>query len=142
MTSQLPYIQCVSCGTQIGHLYADFYYVSAVLEKSHDLLLTETKDNIENKKNDRSFLLNFQLKSNPDRNVWTDYLETYYVWLSDPDNEKYRGVHTPKSLILESLLTRRSKLSEDSLPLNSSSPYAVRFCCKSAFLCDNSRAPY
>ncbi len=138
MTSQLILIQCLSCGNQLGHLYKYFYNCSHVIHKDHQGIL----DDLSKFDKDEDFKKQFNVEHGKfTRNLWDTFLKTYYTWLLTDESKPYRELYTAKSLILQALLSK-DVLDKEKLPLNFSSPDAVRYCCRSVFLCDNSKAPY
>jgi DNA-directed RNA polymerase subunit N (RpoN/RPB10) len=154
MTSQLSYVSCVTCGNQLGHLFEPYYEcVYKLSEKPNNYHFKLT-----NKDDDGELLTPgevdaglFQIKD-LDRNIWNDYLKAYYTWLQRPVSEedntlnlvKYNTM-SAKGLVMQALLADYNitlDTIDDHLPLNFSKQECVKYCCRQAFLTDNSKAIY
>lgn len=133
MSTQLPMIECSSCGKIVGHLYHDYYNALLVLESIHDKLVNGSMslsaaqamfDGLEN------------------GNLWEKYLGKYYDYVQK-HSEFDHTLFAPKSLICHALLFHR-KLEDSDLPLNEHSrdPGCVKYCCMRMLQCDNSQASY
>ena len=142
MTSQLPYMQCVTCGNQLGHLFNNYYQMSYNLEESKnnyhdDLIKKKIKPS---DVDERLFLLEDE---EGDGNIWTSFLKGYYTWLQDTGNT---CTMTAKGLVMQALLANYNLTNEEEikehLPFNFSNQDTVRYCCKTALLTDNSKAIY
>lgn len=129
MSTQLPMIECSSCGKIIGHLYKDFYDAVMTLEKHHDSFL---------KGADGSGL--FRALRNED--IWAKYLKKYYEHLRS-DTSVDANLYSPKALVAKALLFHRY-LQDSDLPLHEHERDSgcVRYCCIRMLMCDNSEAPY
>ncbi len=139
MTSQLPYVQCVTCGNQIGHLFNSFYQLTYNLEEKtnnyHNLLIAGkiSPDSV-----DDSLFVTDEI------NIWSSFLKGYYEWFQNSGQTACNM--SAKGLVIQALLAdynlETEKEIKEHLPFNFSNQDAVRYCCRTAFLTDNSKALY
>ena len=139
--SQLPYVCCVSCGNQLGHLFEHYYTFTKNLNDYHDGLVSGDMAPTEV---DRSLFIIEDMGYNG-YNIWDSFLKGYYTWLQDGDNRKKANM-TASGLVMQALLADYNLKSESDinkhLPFNFSGQDCVRICCKTALLTDNSKAVY
>jgi len=114
MSYHLPMIECSSCGKIIGHLYHDYYELS--LKTSRILKsLTDKEDDLSTVYK----ALADQIDGNSDfkygdGNSLSEYLSTYYEWLSENLEHDY---FTPHNIVARGLLRLRD-LKPEHLPIN------------------------
>ena len=136
MTSQLPYVQCITCGNQLGHLFSEYYQLSYNLENQnyHNDLLS---GNIKPSEVDESLF-----STDTGYNIWTSFLKGYYTWIQKGNECNM----TIKGLVMQALLADYNLSNEEEikkhLPFNFSDQDSVRYCCRTALLTDNSKAIY
>ena len=145
--SQLPYVCCVSCGNQLGHLFEHYYVCTKNLNDYHAGLISGKTEPGEI---DTSLFQIADLKS--EFNLWDKFLKGYYTWLQEKDDsgeyirlDSHQNM-TPGGLVMQGLLAdfnleTKEELNEH-LPFNFSGQDCVRICCKTALLTDNSKALY
>lgn len=133
MSSQLPMIECSSCGNIVGHLYDDYYLALETLTPIHDDLVT-------GRLTPSSVVSLFSKLKNG--NIFEHYLQLYYEDLVE--NGRDANLYTPAALVSKALLFHR-ELRPSDLPLHEHERdpmTCVKYCCTRMFLCDNSKAPY
>ena len=137
LTTQLPMIECSSCGKYVGHLFDQYYNAILVLEDKHQGILNgegnlDTEDP-------------YDLGG-----IWTNYIRVYYKFmlgkkesLSEEQYKRLANLYSVRALIQKALLFHRP-LTDDDLPLNEHErdTGCVRACCKRALACDNSNSMY
>ena len=136
--SQLPYVCCVSCGNQLGHIFEHYYVCTKHLVGYHTRLVTGTMKPSE--VDPKLFQLD-DIKYN----LWDSFLKGYYTWLQTGKNHMNAKM-TPSGLVMQALLADYDLVKPEEikkhLPFNFSGQDCVKYCCKTALLTDNSKAVY
>lgn len=159
-------IECSTCGTQLGHLYDDYYNAILILqekpdseefEDTHSLMLfaDETLYDAKRGEVEKKFnaLTSVHTRSANDgvflaekdgwnhANPWTSYINAYYTYIRTIPDDK-RGKYSMEAVVAMALLYYKDVTEMTSDDLDERGDHAPRYCCKRMFLCDNSTAPY
>ena len=161
-------IECSTCGTQLGHLYDDYYNAILILQEKladsedfedmHSLLLfaEETLYNVKRTEVGKKFkaLESVHVRSATGdavladkngwnhTNPWTSYIDAYYKFVRSLPAEK-RGKYSMEAVVAMALLYYKAVPDNmTAADLDERDDHAPRYCCKRMFLCDNSTAPY
>jgi hypothetical protein len=130
MNTQLPILECTSCGSMIGHLLDKYYKHTEILMENHEALLNTA--------------IELSAPEGLDE-YWDNFYVHYYTWARGSATPEKQEL-TPRALVAHCLLYYKTHEDEPLpagfFPINAGAPTAVRICCMRSLHCDNSRAPY